>query len=876
MDNKRDTSVYTSVFKFRERTRPFLRENRKMILQFIFAVFFIAIAIWFIKHEGHEIPEIKNVLISAKWQWVLVGIGLTALYIILQGQMYVFAFASGRNKVSLGNSIVLFIKRNFISIFLPAGGISSLAFFTGAIESKKISKAQIHFASSIYAFVGILTVVIIAIPAFIYSLVRGAVGSAEWYALAAVIILISGMYLLYRSVMRQGVIHRLIIKFSPSSEVFLNDLQDNKIDTKNFLLTIITSIFIEFVGIGHLYVAMTALNFNPSIYAAVIAYIISVIFLVVSPFLRGLGAIEVSMSYILIRFGFGNVEAIAITLLYRFFEFWTPLLVGILSFTSKLNKLLMRVLPAIILFGLGIINIISVITPAISERLLRIKEFLPTEVINASNYLVLTAGLFLLVTAAFMLKGLRTAWMFAVILSIFSFVGHIIKGIDYEEAIAALIVLAVLAATRKEYYIRSNPRLRNIGLQASLLFTAVVLAYGIIGFYFLDKRHFNIEFNIYQSVRLTIQNYFLLGSDEYLPKDPFAKHFINSINVSGFLSITFLIYTLVRSYKPQKNVSDEELFLANELLQTYGNSSLDYFKKYYDKLIFFSETRKAFISYRISGNFAVVLENPVAENIAEMEKCICEFDNYCYDNGIKSLYYRVPEESLELYRKLHKKDLFLGQEAIVDLATFTLSGADKKSLRNAINKTREQGYKATIYTPPIKDGILQKIKHVSDEWLSDTGRKEIIFSQGMFVWEELKQQTIITAENMEEKIVAFLNVIPDYTRREGTYDLMRKTSDAPNGVMDFILIELFNYLKSQNFSFINLGFAPISGINDPHTFTERSMKFAYGRIKSFSHFKGMREYKDKFDPVWYNKYLIYQENYDLLQVPGVLSKVIKP
>jgi len=676
--------------------------------------------------------------------------------------------------------------------------------------------------------------------------------------------------------LRKGAIHRIIIRLRPSSEVILNDLQSNKIDTKKFYFTIITSILIEFTGIAHLYIAMIALNFNPSLYAAIMGYIISVVFLVISPFLRGLGAIEVSMSYILIRFGFGNVEAIAITLLYRFFEFWTPLFIGILSFVSKLNKLLMRILPAIILFALGIINIVSVITPAISERFIRISEFLPVQVIHASNYLVLTAGLFMLVTAAFMLKGLRSAWWFAMILSGLSFIGHLTKAIDYEEATAALIVMIVLFATRKGYYIRTNPKLRNIGLQASLLFTIAVLAYGIIGFYYLDKKHFNTEFDFLQSVRLTIQNYFLLGSGSYVPADPFARHFLNSINISGFLSIAFLIYSLVRSYTPQKNVSPEELALANELLNSFGKSSLDYFKEYSDKLIFFSENRKAFISYRISGNFAVVLENPIAENISEMKECILEFDKYCYENGIKSLYYRVPEESLELYHKLRKKDLFLGQEAIVDLSKFTLSGADKKSLRNAINKTREQGYKATIYTPPVKDGVLQKVKHVSDEWLSETGRKEIIFSQGMFMWEELKQQTIITVENAEEKIIAFLNIIPDYKKGEGTYDLMRKTKDAPHGVMDFILIELFNYLKSQNISFISLGFAPISGLNEPHTFSERSMKFAYERIKSFSHFKGMRENKDKFDPTWYNKYLIYQDNYDLLQVPVVLSNVIKP
>ncbi len=41
---------------------------------------------------------------------------------------------------------------------------------------------------------------------------------------------------------------------------------------------------------------------------------------------------------------------------------------------------------------------------------------------------------------------------------------------------------------------------------------------------------------------------------------------------------------------------------------------------------------------------------------------------------------------------------------------------------------------------------------------------------------------------------------------------------------------------------------------------------------SFSHYKGLREYKEKFDPVWYNKYLIYQHDYDLLKLPALLAK----
>ena len=873
---KRELSAGHLIRPFKERLLPYLHENGKIIVQFIFTLFFLSIGIWFIKHERAELVQVKNVLTAASWQWVLIGIGLTALYIFLQGQMYVFSFASTHKKISIIDSITLFIKRNLISVFLPAGGISSLAFFTDTIERKGIKKSQIHFASSIYGFSGIVSVVIVAVPVFMYAILKGAIGFGEWIAFGTALLLVIISLFLYRSITKKGRAYTLIKKLIPAAEVFMNDVTDKKIDRKNIIRTFLISILIEFTGIVHVYVAMLALHFEPSIYSAAIAYIVSVIFLIVSPFLRGLGAIEVSMTYILIRLGFEHVEAISITFLYRFFEFWMPLFTGVLTFLSKLNKLLMRILPALFLLLLGILNIVSVLTPAISERLILLNDFLPVQVISASNYLVMMVGFFLMVTAAFMLKGLRSAWVFALILSILSFIGHITKAIDYEEAIVALLVIGVLIATYKEYYVKSNPKLRNVGLQTSLLFTALVLVCGTLGFYYLDKKHFNIDFTVLQSLRFTLQNYFLIGSNELAPSDAFARHFIYSINISGFLSIAFLIYTFIRPYVRPKNITNEDFSMANDLLKSYGNSSLDYFKTYGDKQLFFSENQKAFIAYHISGNFAVVLGNPVAENEEEIKNCIRQFDTYLYRNGLKSVFYRVPGETLSIYHELHKKHLFLGQEGIVNLSTFNLEGGSRRSLRNALNKVTSLNYRPGIHFPPVKDGVLQKIKSVSDEWLEYTGRHEIIFSQGMFVWEELKQQVIIVAENSEEKIIAFLNVIPDYAKDEATYDLIRKTKDAPNGVMDFLLIELFNYIKSQNLIYLNMGFAPLSGMEDPQTFPERSMKFAYEKIRSFVHYKGLREFKEKFDPVWHNQYLVYQNDYDLLQIPAVLRKVIKP
>ncbi len=853
-----------------------IRENSRLIAQFLFTAMFIGIGFWFLKHEKTEIQNIRNTLLTTDFNWLLIGLLLTATYIFLQGLMYYLSFRSVDSNIGIADAIILFLKRNFVSVFLPAGGVSSLVFFTRDIERRGISKSQIHFASSIYGFIGILSVVIIAIPAFIYSIFRGSIGTGEWLGFASIILLTFLAMYIFRSVTQKGWIYKTIIKVIPAAEAFLGELENYRIDNYKLIFTLFVSLIIEVAGICHLYIAMKALHFTPSILAAIMGYIIAVIFLIVSPFLRGLGAIEISMAFLLTRFGFNSVEAISITLLYRFFEFWTPMLAGIVSFLLKINKLLFRIIPAVLIFTLGIVNIISVLTPSIAWRIEHLKNFLFTDAIVFSNYFVLTAGLFLLVTAAFMLKGLQIAWWFALVLSIGSFIGHITKALDYEEATVALIVILNLLVTRKQYYIKTNPRLFYVGLQTSLLSVMAVMIYGTLGFYFLDKNHFNVDFGWTQSIWYTVKNFFLIGSPEISPADSFAKHFISSINISGFVSIGFLTYTLIKPYVLKNTSSPEEIEQAAELLNLHGKSALDYFKVSKDKLIFLPGDSNAFIAYRVSGNFAVVLENPVASDQDHLLQCIKDFDTYCYENGLKSIYYRVPEESLPAFKDCSKKYLFLGQEAVVDLDAFSLEGGHRRSLRNAVNKVTERGYKSQIHEPPIKDGLLQKLKSVSDEWLKVTDRSEIVFSQGMFDWNEMKMQTLITVENPEEKIVCFLNIIPDYTKSEGTYDLLRKTADAPNGVMDFILIQLFNYFRACNYRYVNLGFAPLSGLTNPQNITEKSMKFAYNKLRSFSHYKGMRDFKEKYTPVWYNKYLIYENDYDLFQVPSVLSKVIKP
>ena len=873
MDNQ--NSAVAVQNRLWEKISLFFSSNAGIIFRFALTGLFISFAVWFFNHQKTELHTVSEVIFDAKPGWIAAGLTLVVIYIILQGLMYVTSFAAVDARLSLWDAIILFLKRNFISVFIPAGGVSSLAFFGQAIENKGVPRSKIYFASSIYGFVGILSLIMVAIPAFMFAVSGNDGGLNRWYAILGALLILLLIYLLYKSLMGKKSAYRLILRIFPGVKAHIDEIIESKIETRFFLYTVLVSVFIEFAGIAHVYVSMAALHLTPSISSAIIAYIVAVLFLLISPFLRGLGAIEVSMSYVLLHSGFSNTESVAVTLLFRFFEFWLPLFAGVISFLVKIEKLLRRILPSFLIFTLGIVNIISVLSPAVPEKLQILRDYLFFDVVNFSNGFVLITGLLLLFNAAFMLRGLKVSWWAAIALSLFSAVGHITKGANYAEAFVALIVTLTLFSTRKEYYVRANPRVQSMGIKAAVLVISSVLLYGIVGFYLLDKKHFMIDFSLLQSVKYTLLNFAMVGSPDLVPHDNFALDFLYTLRIGGFASIVFLLYSLIRPYVFRKNILPEERMKAESIVQQYGKSALDYFKLYYDKQLFIPTDMNSFISYKVTGSFAVVLEDPVAPDREEMKKIIAAFSDFCHENGLKEIYYRVPKESLDIYAELSKKSLFLGQEGVVDLSSFTLEGGERKSIRNALNKINEQGYTAHVHNPPIKDGLIQKLKTVSEEWLKASGRKEIIFSQGLFSEKEIKQQTVITVENREEKIIAFLNIIPDFAGNEGTYDLLRKTADAPNGIMDYILVELFRYFKSQGIQYVNLGLAPMSGLEAPQKFPEKSMKFAYEKIRSFSHYKGQREYKDKFHPIWKDKYLIYDNDYDLVNVPSLLARVIK-
>ncbi|CAN5768660.1 bifunctional lysylphosphatidylglycerol flippase/synthetase MprF [soil metagenome] len=847
---------------------------KKIHLKELLSVLFLLLAIYFFRQERHELNAIIPALERSDPSWVLLGIFITFVYILLQAGMYVYSFASVRSKLPWLLAIELYLKRNLLSVFLPAGGVTALAYMPANLRRSEIHKKEVHQASGIYAFTGLLSLLIVGIPVIIYMFSLSKHINNATPGIISIAVLLTTLFAITYSFKTKGRFHRFFIKLFPGLENKIETILSFKLSLFNFSITTLLSVLVEFSGILHLFIAMLALGLHVSVGAALIGYIVSVILLASSPFLRGLGAVELSLAYILTVYGYSPAEALEITILYRIFEFWLPLALGIISFAAKGRNIFFRLAPAVLIFLLGIINILSTLTPPIHQRVYLLKEYIPTDLIHASNLLVLLMGLLLLVTATFLIRGLRNAWVIAVTVSLLSLILHLTKALDWEEALIAFLVLTVLLATYKQYRLKSNPALINIGIITAISLFIAVIIFQTIGFYFLDIRHFGTDFSWKQSIAFSIRSIFLLSNDALHPITKFGREFILFINVLSAASWVFFFYTFIRPYirKEGKITNIEE---AKALLHEYGTSAVDYFKVNDDKLIFFADNKEGFIAYRIANGFAIVLDEPVCseENKILMLK---EFDRQCRRMGLKQAYYRVDEDSMYYFESLKKNKLLIGQEAVMDIHQFSLEGKDKKSMRNGLNSLAKKGYATVVHEAPLNDQLVNELKIVSDDWLMSYEKKEAVFSQGMFDRSQIVHQDVIVLKDLENKIVAFLNIIPDYTPDGYTYDMIRKTSDAPAGCMDALIISLIGYGREKHFQWLNLGLVPLSGITDPYSTAERVVKFAYEKIKRFQHYQGLRDFKEKYATQWLNKYLVYENDFDLVQLPAALNKVMQP
>ena len=214
----------------------------------------------------------------------------------------------------------------------------------------------------------------------------------------------------------------------------------------------------------------------------------------------------------------------------------------------------------------------------------------------------------------------------------------------------------------------------------------------------------------------------------------------------------------------------------------------------------------------------------------------------------------------------------LGEEAKVDLTTFTLEGGQASKYRQVIRRLEKDGGTFRIVDPAGVPAIMDQLRAVSDDWLAAKASAEKGFSLGFFDEAYLSRFPVAVIEH-GGRIQAFANIWAGPQHVELSLDLMRYHRDAPKKRHGGALRAHDGVGQGAGVSPVRAGHGaacPASKTRRVASLWNRLGAFLYEHGESIYNFQGLRAYKEKFNPVWEPRYLAYPGG---LRLPRIMADV---
>ena len=287
-----------------------------------------------------------------------------------------------------------------------------------------------------------------------------------------------------------------------------------------------------------------------------------------------------------------------------------------------------------------------------------------------------------------------------------------------------------------------------------------------------------------------------------------------------------------------------------------------------DKRVHFSPGGGALLMYQVRRRSWVVMGDPVGDE-AEFDELLWSFLDLCDRSLGRPVFYCVHEETAELYRRHGLTLSKLGEEAVIDLTTFTMQGKNRAKLRSEVRSSERVGVSVELVDPERVPEVLAQLRVVSDIWLEQRNAREKSFSLGAFDEEYLARFPIAVAWQ-DGQVVAFASLWASGARHEIKVDLMRRLPDAPRCVMSHLFVAAMTWAHEQGFASFSIGMAPLSGLRpepsdgDPGetadspaaaTYWDRIGHFLFSHGEHFYNFQGLRQFKERFHPQWQARYV---------------------
>lgn len=523
-----------------------------------------------------------------------------------------------------------------------------------------------------------------------------------------------------------------------------------------------------------------------------------------------------------------------------------------------------RRLAAVSLFVAGAIDLLSAVTAPLRTHLHLIVQYLPVALVQAAGALVAIAGIAMIMLSRGILRGQRRSWTVAVLLLTATLALHVVHAADVVTLLVCAAVLVLLVVQRDLFRAVSEP--------ATLVGAFAILAIGGLLATFAGFIGVEVAGNVHHHP-LPGWPSVLAGSAERLVGVQWVRFppTINRFATVSLLAVGISLI-LVALYLLTRPVVDRSLssgraavgrraaeLRARDIVRRHGTGTLDYFALRDDKQWFFH--RDSLVAYAVFGGVCLVSPDPIGP-FSERAHVWDAFRRYVDRHGWGLGVMGAGEEWLPTYQASGMRFVYIGDEAVVDLRTFTLEGGKMKGLRQAVNRVARYGYTVRFLDPAhLNPRDAARMAELMAK--SRRGEQERGFSMMLGrLFDPRDADLLLTlVEGPDGEPVAMCQFVPSPAIGGYSLDLMRRDpGEHPNGLLDFALCSTIAHLKERGMSGLSLNFAAMRSILEGDSgdgVTQRVERWAIRRLSGVLQIETLWRFNSKYEPHWLPRYIVF-------------------
>ncbi len=540
---------------------------------------------------------------------------------------------------------------------------------------------------------------------------------------------------------------------------------------------------------------------------------------------------------------------------------WVPWLAGLLTFL------------------LGVRNIAMVVRPHLWERVKVINHVLPGTVDTAfihgvaAGALMVSGGLLILLSHALRRRKHR-AWQAVVVILAVSLFLHFAHRPDLGDAPAWLpidgVILIALVAYRNEFFAQGDPRTR---WRALFAFVGLGAASFVIGCLLIEVRPHQVVGPLTFSKVAQHVAYGLVGvtGPMRFHGDRTGDLIGSTLFAMGALTALVTVYLAFRPAEPRAILAPSDEARMRELLATHGErDSLGYFALRRDKSVIWSATGKSCIAYRVLSGVMLASGDPLGDPEAwpgAIKEFMAEAERHAWVPAVLG----CSELGGEVWtRETQMSALEFGDEAVVDVADFSLDGRTMRNVRQMVNRVERAGY--TTEVSRVRELAPEQASGYRTQAASWRGTEtERGYSMALGRFGDPADGDCVGVAAMKDGVLrAFLHFVP-WGPDGLSLDLMRRDRSADPGLNEYLITAALRACPELGVKRVSLNFAVFRSA------LERGGKLGAGPIirawrgilifaSRWFQIESLYRFNAKFQPDWLPRFIVYPGAADLPRI----------